>query len=511
MTATTVVTGIGITAPNGLGTEDYWKATLDGRSGIGPVTRFDASQYPATLAGEVPGFVAEEHIPSRLMPQTDHMTRLAMTAAAWAIDDAGVDAAALPEYGMGVVTAASGGAVEFGQRELQNLWSKGKEYVSAYQSFAWFYAVNTGQISIRHKMRGPSGVLLTEQAGGIDSLGHARRHIRKGIPLVVAGGVDAALCPWGWVPQLASGRMSTAGDPARAYLPFSPDACGYVAGEGGAILVTEDAGSARERRAPQVYGEIAGYAATLDPAPGSARPPGLGRAARNALADAGLTPADIDVVFADAAGVPGPGPGGGRGDHRPLRPARRARHRPQDHDRPAARRRRGPGRGHRPARPSRRRHSPHRQRGSPGHGLPPRSGHRVTEGAGPARRAGARPRSRWLQRGPRRTTACRDDGPGIRPERLRGHAMPITTTHVTLTDLTRMLRESAGEEEGVDLDGDVIDTPFIELGYDSLALLQVIGEIQREYGVEIPDDAVVDAETPRALLDLINAGSTSAA
>ncbi|WP_327706215.1 acyl carrier protein [Streptomyces decoyicus] len=89
--------------------------------------------------------------------------------------------------------------------------------------------------------------------------------------------------------------------------------------------------------------------------------------------------------------------------------------------------------------------------------------------------------------------------------------MPITTTQVTLTDLTRMLRESAGEEEGVDLDGDVIDTPFIELGYDSLALLQVIGEIQREYGVEIPDDAVVDAETPRALLDLINAGSTSAA
>ncbi|GAA2302529.1 acyl carrier protein [Streptomyces caniferus] len=89
--------------------------------------------------------------------------------------------------------------------------------------------------------------------------------------------------------------------------------------------------------------------------------------------------------------------------------------------------------------------------------------------------------------------------------------MPITTTHVTLTDLTRMLRESAGEEEGVDLDGDVIDTPFIELGYDSLALLQVIGEIQREYGVEIPDDAVVDAETPRALLDLINAGTASAA
>lgn len=76
-----------------------------------------------------------------------------------------------------------------------------------------------------------------------------------------------------------------------------------------------------------------------------------------------------------------------------------------------------------------------------------------------------------------------------------------TTTTVTLADLTRMLRESAGEEEGIDLDGDVLDTPFLELGYDSLALLQVIGEIQRTYGISVPDDAIVDAETPRALLE----------
>ncbi|MDB1089579.1 acyl carrier protein [Streptomyces sp. ACA25] len=83
----------------------------------------------------------------------------------------------------------------------------------------------------------------------------------------------------------------------------------------------------------------------------------------------------------------------------------------------------------------------------------------------------------------------------------------IATPTVTLTDLTRMLRESAGEEEGIDLDGDVLDTPFIELGYDSLALLQVIGQVQRDYALQIPDDAVVDAETPRALLDVINSSA----
>ena len=300
----TVVTGIGVAAPTGLGTEDYWSATLAGANGLAELTRFDASQYPSRIAGEVPGFLAQDHIPSRLMPQTDHMTRLALTAANWAIEDSGVATEDLPEYGMGVVTAASGGAVEFGQRELQALWSHGKEYVSAYQSFAWFYAVNTGQISIRHKMRGPSGVLLTEQAGGLDCIGHARRHIRQGIPLVVSGGVDGALCPWGWLAQIATGRLSTSDDPAGAYLPFASAASGYVPGEGGAIVVVEDADSATARGARTVYGEISGYAATLDPRPGSGRPPLLRRAAENAIADAGLAPADIDVVFADAAGVP---------------------------------------------------------------------------------------------------------------------------------------------------------------------------------------------------------------
>ncbi|MFJ4961849.1 Actinorhodin polyketide synthase acyl carrier protein [Streptomyces sp. ADI96-02] len=82
--------------------------------------------------------------------------------------------------------------------------------------------------------------------------------------------------------------------------------------------------------------------------------------------------------------------------------------------------------------------------------------------------------------------------------------MTAKTGPVTLTDLTRMLRESAGEEEGVDLEGGILDTPFIDLGYDSLALLQVIGLVQREYGVSVPDGAVADAETPRALLDVIN-------
>ncbi|MFD7527332.1 ketosynthase chain-length factor [Streptomyces sp. NPDC059849] len=298
-----VVTGLGVASPNGLGARDHWEATRGGASGIGRLTRFDPSGYPAKLAGEISGFTAEEHLPSRLIPQTDRMTRIALAAADWALADAGVRPDELAGFDMGVVTASASGGFEFGQNELRNLWSRGSQYVSAYQSFAWFYAVNSGQISIRNGMKGPSGVVVSDQAGGLDAVAQARRQIRKGTRLVVSGGVDASLCPWGWVAQLASGRLSTSEEPGRAYLPFDRDARGHVPGEGGAILILEDAEAAGERGA-RSYGEIAGYGATFDPRPGSGRPPALRKAVELALADAAVDPSDIDVVFADAAADP---------------------------------------------------------------------------------------------------------------------------------------------------------------------------------------------------------------
>lgn len=301
---TTVVTGLGIVAPTGLGAVPHWEATLDGRAAIGPVTRFDPAPYDSRLAGEITGFEPHDHLPSRLLPQTDHMTQLALVAAAWALKNAGVDPDALPDYASGVVTASTAGGFEFGQRELEKLWSKGPEHVSAYQSFAWFYAVNSGQISIRHGMRGPSGVLVTGQAGGLDAIAQARRHVRAGIPLMIGGGVDGSPCPWDWVARQSSGLLSTAREPERGYRPFTADAAGNVPGEGGALLVLESADAAHVRGVHSWYGEIAGYAATFDPPPGSDRPPTLDRAAERALADAGVRTADVDVVFADAAGSP---------------------------------------------------------------------------------------------------------------------------------------------------------------------------------------------------------------
>ncbi|MEU0537137.1 ketosynthase chain-length factor [Amycolatopsis tolypomycina] len=301
---TAVVTGLGVLAPNGMGVEECWAATLAGKTGIRPISGFDASRYSVTVAGELAGFHAVDRVPRGLIVQTDKWTQHGLVCTEHALADAAVDTAALDEYEMAVVTASSSGGNEFGQREIQRLWEKGPEFVGAYQSIAWFYAATTGQVSIRHGMRGPCGVVATEQAGGLDAIGQARRLIRAGTPVIVTGGTDASLCPYGLVAQTATGRLSTRSDPERAYLPFDADACGHVVGEGGAIAIVEDLASAVRRGAPRRYGEIAGYAATFDPPPGSPRPPGLRRAAEAAMADAGVAPDEVDVVFADAAGVP---------------------------------------------------------------------------------------------------------------------------------------------------------------------------------------------------------------
>ncbi|WSA42489.1 ketosynthase chain-length factor [Streptomyces sp. NBC_01808] len=310
-----VVTGVGVVAPNGIGTAEYWAATLAGASGIGVIQRFDARAYPVRVGGEVLDFDADALLSQRMLKQTDRMTRYALAAADWALADAGLvpgdpgpsgpGAAGLGKYDLGVLTAGACGGFEFGQRELQKLWAIGPERVSTYQSFAWFYAVNTGQVSIRHGLRGHSSVFVSEQAGALDAAAHTARLLRTGtLGAALTGGFDAPLCPWGLAAQLHTGLLSTSAEPERAYLPFDTDAAGYAAGEGGALLVVEREDTALRRNAAGIYGRIAGHASTFDPRPGSGRPPALAAAITGALREARLDPADVDVVFADALGVP---------------------------------------------------------------------------------------------------------------------------------------------------------------------------------------------------------------
>src|SRR5436190_21348725 len=215
-----VITGLGVVAPNGTGTEAWWEATKAGKSGIGRITHFDVTQYPTQLAGEVDGFEATEYIEQRLIVQTDRWTHMALAATQMALDDAKFDPEGKDPYRMSVIAAGGSGGNEFGRKEIQNLWGKGPIFVGAYQSIAWFYAATTGQISIRYGMKGPSSVIVSEGAGGLEALWHSRRMIRRGVDLIVSGGTEAPIGPYALTCQMTSGRLSNGSDAAAAYRPF---------------------------------------------------------------------------------------------------------------------------------------------------------------------------------------------------------------------------------------------------------------------------------------------------
>ncbi len=298
-----LITGLGVIAPNGVGAEAYWAATLAGKSGIDRIDGPEPDGYSVSLAGKADSFITADHVPGRLAVQTDRWSQLGLAATGMALKDAAVDTGRLPEYGLGVITASSSGGNEYGQQQIERLWSIGPREVGVYQSIAWFYAATTGQVSIANQARGRCGVVVSEQAGGLDALGQARRTLREEAEMVICGGTEAPLSPYALVCQISTGKLSTSDDPEGCYRPFDSRAEGYVPGEGGAMLIVETGESAR-RRGVAPYGEIAGYAATFDPRPGSGRPPALARAIRQAIADAGIVPAEVDVVFADAAALP---------------------------------------------------------------------------------------------------------------------------------------------------------------------------------------------------------------
>ncbi|WP_154938701.1 beta-ketoacyl synthase N-terminal-like domain-containing protein [Micromonospora palomenae] len=307
MNAQAVVTGIGVVAPSGIGVDAHWHTVRDGIRRTGPITLFDPASYPTRVAGEVADFDAAAYADNRQLVQTDRWTHLGFAATRLALADAGLPERAPDPYGWAVTLASSSGGNLFGQRELQRLWGGPTRTVGAYQSIAWFYAASVGQLSIHHQFKGPCGVLVAETAGGLDSLAHAVRTVRRGTPVVIAGATECPLSPYALACQLRSGLLSDVADPEAAYRPFDRSAGGYVPAEGGAVFVVEELGHALARGA-RIYGEVSGWAATHDAAhtgPDTAGDPDqYARAMRLALDRAGVTANEVDVVLPDALGVP---------------------------------------------------------------------------------------------------------------------------------------------------------------------------------------------------------------
>jgi minimal PKS chain-length factor (CLF/KS beta) len=301
-----VITGIGVVAPTGVGTEPWWDATLRGVSGIRPITRFDASRYPIRHAGQIEDFDPGQFIERRLLVQTDRWTWLGLAATEMALGDARFAPSEHDPYSMSVITASSSGGNEFSQGEIERLWSRGPRHVGAYMSIAWFYAATSGQISIRHGVKGPSSAVAAEGAGGLVALGQARRAVRRGIDTVITGGVEASVGnPMALTCQLSNPAVKQHGA-ATSYRPFDAAAGGYLPGEGGAILLVESLAQAQAREGAHVYAEILGCGATsdaADPCHPAREPQQYARAIEIALRDASVAPDEIDAVVADGAGT----------------------------------------------------------------------------------------------------------------------------------------------------------------------------------------------------------------
>ncbi len=299
-----VITGLGVVAPNGVGADAFWKATRQGVSVLDRISREGCADLPLRVAGQVRDFDPQAVIDSRYLVQTDRFTHYAMAAADQAVADAGFVADPENPYAVGVVTAAGSGGGEFGQGELQQLWGKGPQFVGPYQSIAWFYAASTGQVSIRGGYKGPCGVVASDEAGGLDAIAHAARSVAHGTDAVVVGAAEAPLAPYSMVCQLGYPELSLSDRPDRAYLPFSPDAAGFAPAEGGAMLLLEDEATAR-RRGAAVRAYVSGHGATFTGASRWAESrEGLAAAIRIALDRARISPEEVDVVFADALGIP---------------------------------------------------------------------------------------------------------------------------------------------------------------------------------------------------------------
>jgi minimal PKS chain-length factor (CLF/KS beta) len=302
-----VITGAGVVAPSGKSRDEHWATVTAGTSRLGPIRAFDAASYPVRVAGEVPDIDIAASMDGRLVVQTDRWTQLSFIAADEALADAALTLPHDDPYQVSVIMASSSGGNQFGQRELQRLWSQPARSVSAYQSIAWFYAATVGQLSIRHQAKGPCGVLAAESAGGLDSLAQAARTIGRGVSVVLAGGVEAPMSPYALACQMASRLLSQDDDPLSAYRPFDASACGYVPGEGGAVLIAESLEHATARNAPTIYAEIAGWGTTHDGRHAS-RAPGheqYARSMRLALERAGTAPDEVDLLIPDAMGVAG--------------------------------------------------------------------------------------------------------------------------------------------------------------------------------------------------------------
>ena len=264
-----VITGIGAVSPNGIGTEAFWQATRNGESGIGPITRFDTTDFAVRVAGEIKGFREEDYVSPKDRPHVSRVAPLAIAAVQEALASAQLDPGSMSREELrkiGVIVGSGGGSHEFTEEQYRLYHTGHWRQCSVYVVPTSTIGTLASEVSMRFGFRGLSHVISTGCTSSTDAIGYAFRTIQSGgLDVMVAGGVDAPIAPLILRGFMAMRILASKwnDEPQRASRPFSRDREGFVIAEGSWFFVMEE----RERaiaRGATIFGEVAGYGSTCE-------------------------------------------------------------------------------------------------------------------------------------------------------------------------------------------------------------------------------------------------------
>jgi 3-oxoacyl-[acyl-carrier-protein] synthase II len=303
-----VVTGLGAVTPLGNNLQDYWKGLINGRSGIGPITLFDASKHVCQIGGEVKGFDPHDYLDRKEAKRIDRFAQFAIAASQQALTDAQFVINDLNAEEIGVIIGTGVGGLKVLEDQHEILMTKGATRCSPFMIPMMIANMAAGLTAIHTGARGPNTCPVTACAAGSNAIGDAFRLLQRGYAkAMLCGGTEAAITPLSYGGFGSAKALSTRNhEPARASRPFDRDRDGFVMGEGSGILLLEDLESAQGRGA-KIYGEIVGYGMTCDayhitsPVPGGL---GAARAIELALQDAQLLPEQISYINAHGTSTP---------------------------------------------------------------------------------------------------------------------------------------------------------------------------------------------------------------
>ena len=303
-----VITGVGAVTPVGNSAEEFWAALIQGKSGIGPITRFDASPLPTKIAGELKGFDPLRYMDKKDDRKFDPFLKYAIACAAMAVEDAGLNVERVDRTRFGVLVGSGIGGITTLLETHKILLEKGPDRVSPFFIPMLIVNMASGLISMRFGARGPNSSIVTACATGNHAIGDAMKIIqRNDADIMIAGGSEAIILPLTFAGFCQMKAMSTRNDdPGRASRPFDATRDGFVCGEGGGLLVLESLDHALGRDA-RIYAEVVGYGMTGDAYHMTAPDPeadGAARAMTLAMKDAEVEPSAVSYINAHGTSTP---------------------------------------------------------------------------------------------------------------------------------------------------------------------------------------------------------------